>query len=447
MQGGSVTVLDAAGLGVRVVVEDSYLTAVENAFSVQDTATRNLQIVVRRSVIFASSSALCLTAPVLTNCMIIVTDSSIHVHSAGAARALAFATSVYTSLSNVAIMVFRSTITANSTTSMAVAVGVGAVADVQTFHVRAVNLTLRASSSVLVATAMGGSATSLGVALLNTRYVALEIVNWTSCSTNSTLTATTVASCSSVAGISIYSKASMVDVQITIWTILGEGNTMLARSVSYSSSCMGRVPRALEAHIPLKEVATTPHKKILSLLASTNVWHYFPYFDSCKNIAQLHIRMNFFVELSCSLVMACIAGWRPTSGTCLGVAMAMLGLSLALFLYLVMIRPYHQVRDFAFSTIFSSLQVVQALVSLFAVLELSGARRVLAVIAVVQYALLVVQLCWEGAIQYTRHHRRLFLKSVHQVQSNRDGQSNSDDSFGIALLDRFPTVVQPTNPL
>ena len=72
------------------------------------------------------------------------------------------------------------------------------------------------------------------------------------------------------------------------------------------------------------------------------------------------MRMVYFVELSCSVMIGCAAGWRPLEGSCVGVAAFMLGASALLLCYSVWQHPYDGRLDQSFSVSNSLLLALQA---------------------------------------------------------------------------------------
>lgn len=119
---------------------------------------------------------------------------------------------------------------------------------------------------------------------------------------------------------------------------------------------------------------------------------YGPFFEMCRS-SRLVVRCAFFVELSASMLMGCIAGWRPPSGSsCTEVAAGMLLIAGLLFLYLAIYRPYSTMQDTAFSLCFAALQVVQAACAVGCAQNSSTALAALAYVTVLQSFGLVVQM-------------------------------------------------------
>lgn len=133
---------------------------------------------------------------------------------------------------------------------------------------------------------------------------------------------------------------------------------------------------------------------------------YGAYFDGCRDGKRALLRMAYFVELGCSLVMSVAAGWRPVSGSCAAVALSMLVACLLLLFYMVILRPYQQMRDQMFALAFAALQVVQASAAVATTQALDGALWLLGATTLVQCLLLVaqlcVQVCWAAATSWRR---------------------------------------------
>ena len=119
---------------------------------------------------------------------------------------------------------------------------------------------------------------------------------------------------------------------------------------------------------------------------------YGAFFDMCRS-ERLAVRVCFFVELCGSLLLGCVAGWRPTSGSCSGVAALMLVVATALFLYEVVLLPYRCVRDNAFGVIMGALQVAQCVCALLLTLDWMTSKVLLGWMALCQSCSLIAQLC------------------------------------------------------
>ena len=119
---------------------------------------------------------------------------------------------------------------------------------------------------------------------------------------------------------------------------------------------------------------------------------YGAFFDMCRS-DRLAVRVCFFVELCGSLLLGCVAGWRPTSGSCSGVAALMLVVATALFLYEVVLLPYRCVRDNAFGVIMGALQVAQCVCALLLTLDWMTSKVLLGWMALCQSCSLIAQLC------------------------------------------------------
>ena len=119
---------------------------------------------------------------------------------------------------------------------------------------------------------------------------------------------------------------------------------------------------------------------------------YGAFFDMCRS-ERLAVRVCFFVELCGSLLLGCVAGWRPTSGSCSGVAALMLVVATALFLYEVVLLPYRCVRDNAFGVIMGALQVAQCVCALLLTLDWMTSKVLLGWMALCQSCSLIFQLC------------------------------------------------------
>ena len=73
------------------------------------------------------------------------------------------------------------------------------------------------------------------------------------------------------------------------------------------------------------------------------------FFTPTRDPRKEGIRMVFFCELGCSIMMGILAGIRPESGECRGIAISLLVVALLLAGYLLVVRPYRTKLDTVFS--------------------------------------------------------------------------------------------------
>ena len=194
-----------------------------------------------------------------------------------------------------------------------------------------------------------------------------------------------------------------------------------------------------------KDVVFSRHKdddghRVKAHWSGALVRSYGPYFDSCRDGGSPAVRMVYFVELSCSVMIGCAAGWRPLEGSCVGVAAFMLGVSALLLCYSVWQHPYDGRLDQSFSVSNSLLLALQAGCSVaLVVAESASARSVLGYVTLMQFACFflqpVVAFTWHCALRARRVTAPvgvLMVPLASPVAGTQDDVSGPTNPLGVA---------------
>ena len=133
---------------------------------------------------------------------------------------------------------------------------------------------------------------------------------------------------------------------------------------------------------------------------------YGPFFTASSDSSSVLVRTAYFVDLSCSVLMACIVGWKQDSGSCTTVASLVVVVSVAMLVYLAVLRPLAHRRALAFATAFATLQVGQAVGAFVITMGVEDAWTPLGVLTLIQVVAAYVQCCvmigWKGFV-FSRH--------------------------------------------
>ena len=83
------------------------------------------------------------------------------------------------------------------------------------------------------------------------------------------------------------------------------------------------------------------------------------YFTGSRDF-RASIRVVYFAELLCSVLMGCAGGWHPSgSSSCIGIAVWIAFCAVFLFIYLAVLHPYERKIEMTISLMFSGAQVLQ----------------------------------------------------------------------------------------
>ena len=142
------------------------------------------------------------------------------------------------------------------------------------------------------------------------------------------------------------------------------------------------------------------------------VMTYGEYFTACRDANRVAVRVVYFCELLCSVLLGAVAGWRPrpNEGSCSSIALFMLCCTAVLLAYQVFFRPYMRKTDMVFSFVFATTQIIQAAVALLvSSTSSSAARQLLAWITMIVgwglFAQLAVACGWAFYVRSHKQHR------------------------------------------
>ena len=155
-------------------------------------------------------------------------------------------------------------------------------------------------------------------------------------------------------------------------------------------------------------------------------------------------RVYFFEELVVSGLLGLVAGWRPESGTCLGVALAMVVISIAHAAYLTLVRPYLRRLDAGFSLGFAVLLVLQSGFAVWVTTVAEAERssslpfKILVGIVLAQtwgfIGQLLVQGVWMIAVSHRRKIRRLDNAGGTTTGNDKETRDRVEDGTAVPLL-------------